>query len=68
MFKLLSRNRQNKIAVAGMDLHWNGWGYDGEANHDARHFYSTLIDFNLRVGISPLYTLVLPMISKKSPA
>ncbi len=39
-----------------------------EANEAARHFYSTLIDFNLRVGISPVCTLVLPIISKKSPA
>src|SRR5215212_10239965 len=32
-----------------------------EANEDVRHFYSTLVTLKLRIGISPVSTLVLPI-------
>jgi len=39
-----------------------------KADRHECHFYFTLGDFNLRVGISPVWTLVLPIINKTSPA
>ena len=35
-----------------------------EANEDVRHFHSTLVTLKLRIGISPVSTLVLPIQEK----
>jgi hypothetical protein len=39
-----------------------------ETGWDERHFYFTLGALKVRIGISPVYTLVLPILNQKSPA
>ena len=56
----------DKIAEAGLYLRLGD--AMSEVNEGEYHFYCTLAYFNLRVGISPVSTLVLPMIKKKEQA